>query len=149
MENLNDKSFSELRDLAWKAAQSKAAYNLDEWETKFIHCYISNEVKQMYMDIIDVYDQFLKRQISRDKGIKLIKKVEIEHDSHCYDEMMSFIIAQKNAYTQAGIEYGEVTFECPICKSDAKATRSYTPDNYSHSITIRSYCSGCGIKAMN
>lgn len=103
----------------------------------------------------DIYNRYLLNEISDEQGEELIEEVEelyygkdTEVDS-LLNRMFAFANAVNKSFEKAGLSFGTVEFECPICKGQAYAQRLNTPENLSHKVTVRQGCKDCGYRMMN
>jgi len=64
------------------------------------------------------------------------------------DKATSIMMAEEDAFKKAGIEYGDVTFICPVCGGTVHAARYKTPDCLAHKVGGHGSCEGCGYRWM-
>lgn len=83
------------------------------------------------------------------KGDEFICKHNAHPDNRSINGVLNFIKAVDEAFKQDNIEFGQVSFNCPICGGEAWAMREDTPESIVHTITLRSKCEKCGFLVMN
>lgn len=83
------------------------------------------------------------------KGVNFTCNHESHPDNKIISDAIIFMKVVNESFKKVGLEFGEVTFKCPICGGEAWAARYNTPGNISHKVTVRSYCKKCGCSMMN
>lgn len=145
-------SFFALKKVAYQAAFAGKEYGYNtEWKKLYIECYPPSSLVFLFERVVTVYKDFFQNAIKKEEGMRLLQELEekFERLNTIIGSTMDFIKAAEEAFENSGEPFGKVEFNCPNCYSKAKAIRLSTPENPTHSVTIRAACNGCGTAMMN
>lgn len=149
---LNFKDFHEMKLKAYLAAKagSKLNYNA-KWSHSYIDRYSPSTISWQWAEIIELYVGHNKGEISLTKAKERIGEIEAKynHTQNALTNFFTFQSAMNQAFEESGEKFGNVEFECPICKGPAFGIRVNTPKSQSHKVTVRCGCSDCGYSMMN
>lgn len=149
---IEPKTFEEAKTMAFEAAKEGIACGFSaEWADKYVNHIPPGSMAWWYEDMIRAYADYLngtKPKAELDRVISAIERKWSDTED-MLQNIFKFRKAAEEAFKKQGIQFGEVEFACPICGGQAKAARYNTPENPAHRVTVREFCSGCGMTAMN
>ncbi len=149
-------TFSELKKTVCKATLEWKDHDYDnKWLRSNMNRFCSvSELKVFFRDMVVIYRDYLLGIVSKQELLEQLSMMEQSFDEkkeikNDLDQGLSFYKAMMEAFKHAEDEFGTVSFECPKCKGKASGSRTYTPEHLTHKITIRAFCSSCGMSLLN
>lgn len=151
MEPLKADSFEAIKQIAYKAAVEGVKQSFSrKWEQTFLERYHPSSIVFIYQELTEIYGEFLTNKITKDEGMVKISALEQKYEeiNNTLSQFLKISQAVQKAFKEQNIEFGRVSFDCPICKGSFTAEKLNTP-KFHHKVTIRGGCKSCGYSYMN
>ncbi|PGT83245.1 hypothetical protein [Bacillus sp. AFS040349] len=151
-DTLHFTDFKDLQEKAYAKALDWRMYNFQKrWLDNYTKRYAPSSEVRLFRSTIESYGNYLQGKITKVQGEQDMREIESKYNKfhNTIKKVFGFHLEMDKAFEEQNQEFGEITFECPVCNGQAYGARYSTPDNMAHKVTMRAGCHGCGIKMMN